>query len=68
MCQESLGSPELRVRRCQILLASARGQRPAMIAQHLGCATQNVRHALYAFDTLGWPRCTRGRAASNVPA
>jgi hypothetical protein len=41
------------VRRCQILLASARGQRPATIARHLGCATQSVRNALHAFDTHG---------------
>jgi transposase len=41
------------LRRCQILLASARGQRPATIARHLGCATQSVRHAIHAFDTHG---------------
>jgi transposase len=41
------------LRRCQMLLASARGHRPAMIAQHLGCATQSVRHAIHAFDTHG---------------
>jgi transposase len=41
------------LRRCQILLASARGQRPATIARHLGCATQSVRNALHAFDTRG---------------
>jgi hypothetical protein len=40
-------------RRCQILLASARGQRPATIARPLGCATQRVRHAIQAFDTHG---------------
>ena len=41
------------LRRCQILLASARGQRPATIARNLGCATQSVRNALHAFDTHG---------------
>lgn len=41
------------LRRCQILLASARGQRPATIARHLGCATQSVRNAIHAFDTHG---------------
>ena len=40
-------------RRCQILLASARGQRPATIARNLGCATQSVRNAIHAFDTHG---------------
>jgi DNA-binding CsgD family transcriptional regulator len=41
------------LRRCQILLASARGQRPAQIAQQLGCATQSVRNTLHAFHTRG---------------
>jgi len=41
------------LRRCQILLASARGQRPAMIARQLGCATQSVRNAIHACDTQG---------------
>jgi transposase len=41
------------VRRCQVLLASARGQRPAQIARNLGCATQSVRNAIRAFHTQG---------------
>ena len=41
------------LRRCQILLASARGQRPAHIARQLGCATQSVRNAIHAFHTRG---------------
>jgi DNA-binding CsgD family transcriptional regulator len=41
------------LRRCQILLASAHGQRPAQIAQHLGCAVQSVRNALRAFHARG---------------
>jgi transposase len=41
------------LRRCQILLASARGQRPAQIARQLGCATQSVRNTLHAFHTRG---------------
>jgi hypothetical protein len=41
------------LRRCQILLASARGQRPRQIAQQLGCAMQSVRNALYAFEVEG---------------
>lgn len=46
-------SDALTLRRCQILLASARGQRPAQIARQLGCATQSVRHARHAFHTRG---------------
>jgi transposase len=41
------------LRRCQILRASARGQRPAQIARQLGCATQSVRNAIHAFHTRG---------------
>jgi transposase len=41
------------LRRAQILLASARGQRPAKIAHHLGCATQSVRNAIRAFQAQG---------------
>lgn len=41
------------VRRCQIWLASARGQRPAQMARNVGCATQSVRNAIRAFQTQG---------------
>jgi transposase len=41
------------LRRSQILLASARGQRPATIARNLGCATHSVRNAIHAFDSHG---------------
>jgi transposase len=41
------------MRRCQILLASAAGHRPALIAQQVGCATQTVRNAIRAFNTQG---------------
>ena len=41
------------LRRSQILLASSRGQRPNVIAQNLGCATQTVRNAIHAFEEKG---------------
>jgi hypothetical protein len=41
------------VRRCQVVLASAHGHRPAQIARHLGCATQRGRHAIRAFPPQG---------------
>ena len=41
------------LRRSQILLASAGGQRPARIATTLGCATQTVRDAIRAFHADG---------------
>ena len=38
------------MRRCQILLASVRGNSPPKIAQSLGCASQTVRNAIRAFN------------------
>jgi transposase len=40
-------------RRCQVLLASADGLRPAQIAERIGCASQSVRNAIRAFDAEG---------------
>jgi len=51
---QGLRSPDAFVlRRCQILLASDRGQRPAQIAATLGCSSQAVRNALHAFAAQG---------------
>lgn len=41
------------LRRAQVLLASARGERPRRIADALGCAVQTVRNTLRAFHTEG---------------
>jgi transposase len=41
------------LRRCQIILASARGERVPAIARSLGCGEQTVRNALHAFDERG---------------
>ena len=41
------------LRRCQILLASARGERAGHIAHQLGCDGQTVRNAIHAFDAAG---------------
>jgi transposase len=41
------------VRRCQCLLASARGERVPAIAATLGCDEQTVRTALQAFTQVG---------------
>jgi transposase len=41
------------VRRCQILLASSRGERASQVAQSLGCATQTVRNSLREFQSRG---------------
>jgi transposase len=41
------------LRRCQIVLASARGERVPAIARSLGCGEQTVRNALHAFTRDG---------------
>ena len=41
------------LRRCQILLASARGERPPQIAENLRCGQQTVRNAIHAFNERG---------------
>jgi transposase len=41
------------LRRCQILLASSKGERPPRIAENLGCAPQSVRNAIHEFDERG---------------
>src|SRR5512144_2414349 len=41
------------LRRCQILLASARGDRPSQIAAHVGCTAQTVRNTLRAYRAEG---------------
>ena len=41
------------VRRCQIMLASARGEMAPAIAEFLGCSDQTVRDAIRAFNESG---------------
>lgn len=47
------------LRRAQIILASARGERAPQIAQHVGCDDQTVREAIRAFDATGVAALTR---------
>jgi transposase len=52
--EAGLRSPSAFVlRRCQALLASARGERVPQIARSLGCDTQTVRNAIHAFNATG---------------
>jgi transposase len=52
--KSGLRSPDsFTLRRCQILLASAEGLRPSLIATRLGCASQTVRNAIHAFAAEG---------------
>jgi transposase len=50
------------LRRCQIVLASARGERAPEIARRLGCDDQTVRNTIHAFNTAG-VRSLRRRAS-----
>jgi len=52
--QAGLRSPDAFVlRRCQILLASARGERAPLIAHQLGCDDQTVRNVIHGFNADG---------------
>lgn len=48
------------LRRCQILLASSRGEHPPAIAHSLGCDDQTVRNAIHAFHQDGLDVLERG--------
>jgi transposase len=48
------------MRRCQILLASARGLSPPKIAANLGCASQTVRNAIRTFNEKGLDALVEG--------
>lgn len=67
--QEGLRSSNAFVlRRCQILLASARGQTARVIGEGLGCDDQTVRNALHAFNTRGLATLTqRSSAPQRTP-
>ena len=48
------------LRRCQIVLASARGEQVPPIARQLGCDPQTVRNAIAAFNQRGLTALRRG--------
>jgi transposase len=52
------------LRRCQVLLASADGEKPSVIAKNLKCASQTVRNAIHDFEGRGLDCLEQG---SNVP-
>jgi transposase len=55
------------LRRCQILLASARGERAPRIAEQLGCDDQTVLDALHAFNARGLPALQKGSSRPHCP-
>lgn len=54
------------LRRCQMILASARGERVPAIARSLGCGEQAVRNALHAFDRTGVAALTAGSSRPHT--
>lgn len=58
------------LRRSQIVLASARGERVPAVARNLGCGQQTVRNAIHAFDRDGAAALTAGssRPRTTRPA
>lgn len=54
--EAGLRSPDaFTLRRCQILLASDRGENAYEIARSLGCNPQTARNAIHAFNEKGLP-------------
>ncbi len=53
------------LRRCQILLASARGEWVPKIALSLGCNDQTVRNAIFAFNESGLTCLVKGSSAPH---
>jgi transposase len=65
-----LRSPDaFTLRRCQILLTSAEGLRPAQVADRFGCASQSVRNAIrgFAAEGLGCLKAKSHRPVSVRP-
>ncbi len=56
------------VRRCQIVLASARATHPPAIAALLGCHVQTVRNAIHAFNQDGVASLTKGSSRPHTIA
>lgn len=55
------------LRRCQILLASARGERAPRIAEQVGCDDQTVLDALHAFNARGLDALRKGSSRAHHP-
>jgi transposase len=54
------------LRRCQIILASARGERAPTIARALGCSDQSVRNAIHAFNRDGVAALAEGSSRPHT--
>ena len=56
------------LRRCQIILASARGKRAAEIARDVGCDADTVLNALHAFNEKGVEALNKGSSRPHTIA
>jgi transposase len=54
------------LRRCQIVLASARGERVPHIAQALGCDEKTVRQVVHGFNARGLAMLPRGSSTPHT--
>jgi transposase len=54
------------LRRCQVLLASARGEHVPAIARTFGCSEQAVRNAVHAFAAAGAAALTPGSSRPHA--
>ncbi len=54
------------LRRCQVILASARGERAPQIARALGCDDQTVRNIIHGFNAGGLAVCRRGSSRPHT--
>lgn len=68
--EAGLHSPDAFVlRRCQIVLASARGEHMRAIARNLGCSDETVREVIHGFDQRGLQVLTvQSRRPKNIKA
>ena len=57
-----------RLRRCQVLLASSRGEHAPAIARAVGCSPQTVRAAVAAFNARGPSSLARGSTRPKTAA
>ena len=54
------------LRRCQVILASARGERAPQIARVLGCDDQTVRNVIHGFNAGGLAVLRRGSSRPHT--
>ena len=57
-----------RLRRCQVLLASSRGEHAPAIARAVGCSPQTARAAIAAFNARGLASLARGSTRPKTAA